>query len=468
MVDFKIKLPSLSTSRGQVPRVGGGDTWRRIRRGLGWSFGLGLAFLVFAWINLPTRAIAWRISQEAKKAGVFVDVDDVWVSPLGSVTLYDVTWHFPPTRLDERPVPFVIEELTADVSLLSYLIGTVRLDLDGTMDEGHLSGTFVQGRSETRVQLQLEELPLYAVPKLQQTLNAPLRGDIGVDVDLTAPDNEWSKATGAMTMTCSGCRIGDGETKLYVPKAQGMMASGVTVPELELGELEGTFDVVDGVATTSDFVSKSENVEIRVSGQIQFKDPFKNTRLDVTLKVFFGEELQESNENIRLMVATAGKSTQLDGDEKGGLGFRLRGSVGKPRMKGIKSKTKAEKLQAARNRAKTRKARRPAPKQAPKPAPKPAAAAPAPAPPEPQGPTAGTPVAPGVGAAATATATAPAAIRTGDEAVPPKEAPEEATEQEESEDEDEKSEDEEESEDEEKSEDEDEADGEAEPADGIQ
>ena len=61
-----VKLPNFTMTRGKVPGKGGG--LRSLRRNLKkyalWG-GVGLVFFVlFAWLSLPTRALAWRISHE--------------------------------------------------------------------------------------------------------------------------------------------------------------------------------------------------------------------------------------------------------------------------------------------------------------------------------------------------------------------------------------------------------------------
>ena len=58
-------LGDASMAAGLGPSGGGFDIrgfLRKIGRGLAWAFGLFIVFLVSAWISLPTRSIAWRIS----------------------------------------------------------------------------------------------------------------------------------------------------------------------------------------------------------------------------------------------------------------------------------------------------------------------------------------------------------------------------------------------------------------------
>jgi len=160
---LKLKLPSRSLTAGRIPGRELNAIVRKLRRYGLYGSGFFLVFLLFAWVNLPTKALAWRISHEARKQGVMLTVDDLSVSPFGSVTLEGIQWSFKPGHPDQAPIPFVMEELEVDVSLLSLLIGNLDIDIEGTMDEGTLSGNFTRGGDEGQVSLSIEDLPLYSV-----------------------------------------------------------------------------------------------------------------------------------------------------------------------------------------------------------------------------------------------------------------------------------------------------------------
>jgi type II secretion system protein N len=321
---------------------------RRLRRYALYGSGFLFVFLVFAWANLPTKALAWRISHEARNQGIMLTVDDLSVSPFGSVTLEHIQWSFKPGHPDQVPVPFVMEELDVDVSLLSLLIGNLDVDIEGTMDEGTLTGNFTRGGDEGKVSLVIEDLPLYSVPKLQQAVNAPVRGLFGLQIDLTLPENKFEKAHGVMQLTCAGCSVGDGETKLYVPGARGMLTEGVTVPEINLGSIVGQLNVEGGEASMEEFEAQGDDITLRMGGKIKLDDPFQKSRLDLVLKLFVSERLMEANDQVRLMIATSSKTAQMVAPDEGWLGFKLEGTVGRPKFSGIKAKSREDRVREAR------------------------------------------------------------------------------------------------------------------------
>lgn len=334
-----LKLPDFTMTRGKVPGSesrGFSSVRRNLRRILGWG-AVGLVFFVlFAWLSLPTRALAWRLSHEAKVRGYIVDIEDISISPFGGITLENVQWTFAPSRPDQVPTKFVVEEIDVDVSVLSLLMGNIDVSLEAQLDEGLITASYTRGSDESSFGLEISELPLYGVPKAAQALNAPLRGILHIKVDLTMPEHQFAQAHGAIELTCAACRIGDGEEKLYVP-GSAALKSGVVVPEIDMGTLSGRMTVEDGVATTDGPIeTKSDDVWIELSGTLTFKDPFAKSRFAMVLKFNLSEGLQAESEPMRFMIQTANPKTKLDPPEQG-LGFKLEGPVSAPRFIGIKT-----------------------------------------------------------------------------------------------------------------------------------
>jgi len=377
---MKIKLPtfrrpalgaSQMTSTGTMtpePIVmgGAGDRMRlfsrRLRGAAGYVALFVVVFFVFVWISLPTRAIAWRIGQAARDAGYIVEIEDLSISPLGGVTLYNVTWTFQSSHSGQIPRKLALEEVDVDVSVMGLIFGNYDVELDTRIDDATIHAAYTRNDTESTVQIQVTELPLYEVPKLQQSLNAPLVGLFALDVDLTLPENQFGKAVGSISIECSGCKVGDGETPLYVPGASGIMAKGVTLPEIDLGSLNGKLVVAEGKATAEKFETASDDLTLKITGGMNLADPFSKSEFAFDLKLLITPALQDRSEPLKLMVQTAGPSTKLDPPEQDWLGFKLRGSAGKPKFTGIKTKSKEERDREKRQAALEKDAKRKAAK----------------------------------------------------------------------------------------------------------
>jgi type II secretion system protein N len=334
------------------------DLWPKLRRVMLWASALTIVFVASAWISLPTRSIAWRIAHEARQKGLNITVEDISVRPWGSATLHEVVWNFAPSRPDSSPVPFVIEELDIDFAVLKYLIfDEIDVEFEGTLEEGMITGGYFKGEEEARFAVNIEDLPLSGVPKLQDAVSAPVRGTFGLAVDLTMPEGKWSEANGRMEVHCYSCTIGDGESKLFVPgtKSTSMLSKGVTIPEIDLGTLDGVLVVEDGKAVAEEFGNESDDIRLRIGGDIVFKDPVGKSQLNLLIKVFISPTLRSRSDQLDLMVATASDKVKMDPPDEGWLGFYLEGNFNNRRFRGIKSLTKAEALRAKREAREKRK-----------------------------------------------------------------------------------------------------------------
>ena len=330
---------------------------RRLRGAAGWFFLALAVFLVFVWISLPTRAIAWRIGQQAKKAGYIVDIENLSIRPWGTATLYNVKWIYAPSHPGQVPQQTTFEVVDVDVAVFKYLLfGDIEVTLDTAIEEAPIHAEYARNETESSLKISITELPLYDVPKLQQALGAPLKGLFAFNVDLKIPENHFTKAEGEISLECASCTIGDGQELLFIPGSSGLTAKGMTIPEIDLGTLQGKLVVKEGKATAETFGTKSNDIEVVVSGDVALADPFSKSEFNLVMKLLVTPALQEKSETLRFAVQTAGPSSKLDGPEQGWLGFKLKGNVGRPRFMGIKSKTQEERLKEKREQAAAREA----------------------------------------------------------------------------------------------------------------
>jgi type II secretion system protein N len=274
------------------------------------------------------------------------------------VTLYNVRWTFQSSHAGQIPRTLELAEVDVDVGVIGLLFGSYDVVLDTKIDEATIHAEYARSEDESTVKISITDLMLYDVPKLQQSVNAPLAGLFALEVDLTMPENKFARAQGSITLSCASCTIGDGETPLFMPGASGIMAKGVTLPEIDLGSLGGRLVVENGKATAEKFETTSDDLTVKITGGMKLADPFSRTELELDLKLLVTPALQDRSEPLKLMVQTAGPSTKLDGADEGWLGFKLRGSPGKPKFTGLKAKSREERQREARQKALEREAKR--------------------------------------------------------------------------------------------------------------
>lgn len=352
-------MADLSITRGEIPTDAPAPTrrvnWRRtIRQVLLWGSLGTFFFLLFAWLALPTQAIAWRISHEAKKAGYVVEIEDISVMPWGSATLENVTWTFEPSRPDSPPQQYFMEEVDISISLLSLIAGDIDVEVETEREDGRLWARYLQGGSESKFELDIDGLPLYDVPKAAQALNVPLYGFLKVTANVTAPDGKFAKAEGKINISCSACRAGDGESKLYVPGGSKSLRDGITLPEIDFGTVTGELVVKKGTATIEEPIStESEDMIMSLTGKLKLKDPFQKSRFSMLMKLELTESFLERAERVAFIYRGASANAKLDPPERG-LGFKLGGPVSRPRFRGVKTKSTSETLAERRKKRRDR------------------------------------------------------------------------------------------------------------------
>lgn len=352
-------MADLSITRGEIPTDAPAPTrrvnWRRtIRQIFLWGSLGTFFFLLFAWLALPTQAIAWRISHEAKKAGYVVEIEDISVMPWGSATLENVTWTFEPSRPDSPPHQYFMEEVDISVSLLSLVAGDIDVEVETEREDGKIWARYLQGGSESRFEIDIDGLPLYDVPKAAQALNVPLYGLLKVTAEVTAPDGKFSKAEGKINVSCSACRAGDGESKLYVPGGSKALRDGMTLPEIDFGTVTGELVVKKGTATIEEpIATESEDLIMSLTGKLKLKDPFQKSRFSMLMKLELTESFLERAERVAFIYRGASANAKLDPPERG-LGFKLGGPVARPRFRGVKTKSTSETLAERRKKRRDR------------------------------------------------------------------------------------------------------------------
>lgn len=342
------ELPSELEASGRARRLG-----QRVRAVLGWTaLGTGF-FLVFAWLSIPTQAIAWRLSHEAYEAGYKVDIEDVSLRPWGSITLENVTWTFEPTRPGTPPSQYRFDEIDVHVGLLALLGGNVNVEVDIEREQGTIHVEYVRSKDASSFALEVEDLPLYDVPKASQSFGVPLMGVLAITAKLELPEHKVAKAVGTIDITCAACRAGDGESKLFVPGSGSLSTDGLTIPEVDLGTIKGRFVVEEGRATLDPPIqTESEDLVASLNGMLALRDPFSRSQFNMILKVELTEAFQEHSDSVRFMYQGASDKSKLDPPERG-LGYKLRGSITRPKFYGIKAVTPRERR--ADNRARARK-----------------------------------------------------------------------------------------------------------------
>src|SRR5262249_37887865 len=94
----------------------------------------------------------------------------------------------------------------------------------------------------------VHDVNLAQIPDLEGLMKLPMTGNWRAHLEpLLAKGKIAGIAKGEITLGCKSCTIGDGKAKVAIP-GNAFLATGVTVPKINIGSPEGKLTVDKGVA----------------------------------------------------------------------------------------------------------------------------------------------------------------------------------------------------------------------------
>jgi type II secretion system protein N len=295
---------------------------RRILRWLGYPL---LALVVFSFtlqLTFPYDRVKDKLIEIASQR---YDVQIASASPTflpGGMVLESILLKSRPTRPDEEPTAIAIDRLRVDVGLLALLIGRVSVDLVAEIGEGEIVGDVTVSPTELAVEVGTEDLELENIPGLRDALGLPMKGGLDAELDVTLPEQRWDLAEGSFSLSCPGCIVGDGKAKIKpkAPSGRGrgaafFAAEGLTVPALNLGELEGKISIISGKGVIDQFGAKSVDGDLAIHGTITFGRTFAESQFGQACMKFRLSDALKQRE------AQFGNVPQLMGAPLDGEGF---------------------------------------------------------------------------------------------------------------------------------------------------
>jgi type II secretion system protein N len=250
------------------------DKHKRVLRWLGYVF---LALFVFSFtlqLTFPYERVKDKLIEVLSEK---YEVQIASVEPTflpGGMVLESILLKSRPTQPDEEPTVILLDRLRIDVGLFALLIGRASVDLVADMGDGSIDGNVTVSRSDLSVEFSTEDLPLESIPGLREALGLPMVGGLDAEIELSLPEQRWDLAEGTFTLSCPGCVIGDGKTKMKAKPRPGRRTSffaseGLTVPALNLGDLNGKIVIGDGRGVIETFGAKSEDGDLAIHGSIE-------------------------------------------------------------------------------------------------------------------------------------------------------------------------------------------------------
>ena len=307
------------------------DKKRRMKKWIGYPLFAIFIFFVFLYLSLPYDKLKRQIeSYVSAIGGIEVSIEDLGPRPLLGVAAQGVLIKIKPKEhpvslngtssssansaaAKAKPIRIILDKVVIKSGLLALLSGGTDVSFAVMGLGGEMTGSFTtNAKKGWELQGEISKINLSQVPYLSDTLGLPLKGSFSNKIDLTVPENRWSKASGTLEIECEECTIGDGKALLKVP-GNPLLAIGITLPKLRLGRFGGQIKVTKGVATFENFSAHSPDIEAALEGTFNLRDPVSYSEANAYLRFKVSAELKKRDPRFELLENGLQTAKRADG-----------------------------------------------------------------------------------------------------------------------------------------------------------
>jgi type II secretion system protein N len=297
---------------------------RRLRRAAA-STGFGLlVFVVALYVWFPydrAKELAINVA-----AGQGLDLEIESVGPAFGIGLTFTNIHGKTRPTTGKSTRFSIESASVKRSLFSTLFfwstPTYLVSLDAFGGHIDLSQSGSLGKKAPfRVEVSVRDVKLSDVPGIRESLNLPVTGTLGLEVDLATPTGKLATSKGALSFSCAACVLGDGKTPLKV-EGNPFLGGGLTLPKVRVGDLRGEVAVENGTGKLKNVEAKSPDVELALEGDVQLRDPVGGSLVNAYLRFKLSDAFLKSAGTLQTLLQMAAAGGRRP---DGGYGLRVGG-----------------------------------------------------------------------------------------------------------------------------------------------
>ncbi len=256
------------------------------------------------------------------------DLEIVSLAPswLTGIELTGVSLTLPAEEEGERPSQVSLPHVSARVGLFDSLFGMTSASFSAELGSGGtIEGSFSDSGTETQIRMHLSEIALARIGPLRRYTMLPVSGTLSGDVDLVIAD-QAENTHGQITLTIAQLSVGDGRARLAIPG----MGNGVTVEQLNAGDLNLRMEIERGAGRIQEFTASGDDIDIRGAGTVRFLRPIRMSGVDVMLRLEVKPPYRERNDRTRAVFSMLDLSPQVRPYRApdGAIQLRLSGSLG--------------------------------------------------------------------------------------------------------------------------------------------
>jgi len=309
---------------------------RRLGKWVGYPFFFLFCLFLFAYWTFPYDRVKAYIIQEVERpmgpgdrrqpSGFELEIVDLSPSWFTGVDLTGVRVVKLPEEPDDRPVDVTFESIHARVGLFALLTGTTSVDYEMRVAGGTIEGHFEQSEAETILKADIAGVRLRRVGLIRGYAGLPVQGTLDGEIDVTV-GQEAAQTSGSIELEVDGLKIGDGNAKLAL---EGMPGDGVTVDQLNAGDLDVRAEITDGNAVIQRLQGRGEDLELDGEGSLRLMQPLLRSRIDILVRAKIMDSYRERSDRTQALFALLEMNPRMRAarTEDGALQYRIQGQFG--------------------------------------------------------------------------------------------------------------------------------------------
>jgi len=179
------------------------------------------------------------------------------------------------------------DTIDVSVSLLSYLIGNVRVSFDAEVGGGTIEGSFFQNDQVAKVLVDGQAVDISELTLLGKAVGLPLGGALSGHVELELPERSMSKAVGDFELNIADLTVGDGKAKVR---------NTIALPRLDAGALTLKAKATDGKLDIETFAADGPDFELTSEGKVRLRQPFDKSLADLEVGFRFKDAYKNKSD----------------------------------------------------------------------------------------------------------------------------------------------------------------------------
>lgn len=295
-------------------------------------------FLYFVYAGFPLYAVKDYLAQEMAKniassskgkAQAEISIGDMSTWWFTGARFDDVLIKVSPQGSDGAPSEFFLDNVKLRLGLFKTLGGAPSFEFDTDLYGANIEGFFaIRGDQQMdSFALNISHLDLSQAKNAIRELGLPIAGIVNISASLEKGTKKI-KPTGSLNLNFANVSIGPGKVNL----PGGGFTSGLSLPEVKIGNLTGRLALANGKADLSKFNIGGGDISLELQADSEIKDNIAFSRLDGQGWFQVSRTFLEKNPKFSALLdlnPEISKSQESDGR----VPFHLKGSLAMPRFK---------------------------------------------------------------------------------------------------------------------------------------